>query len=295
MPVVTLSEAAAALGFRSRSTLYRLRDAGQLERYLRPPAGKGGAQRLELEPPGLPSLAVHVARCIRPQANNGERTRSPRPDRRWDAVAVALGEALEGCGGLQLAAAEAETIARMLPLAVGDAFGAAGLERLRVALADAGCWRAGPGTPSNPDADREWWGDDGWGRWEPGEPLEADAFWDHVGAIVAGLMGGPFERLTGDDAAELHLQLQQAIGAVEAGARFDPVRWASASLRTLLEDPDAEAGRCPHSREELERLAAGGLLPPELQTQADAALERYRASDQQQQQAGEALPVVVST
>lgn len=297
MPVVTLSEAAAALGFRSRSTLYRLRDAGQLERYLRPPAGKGGAQRLELEPPGLPSLAVHVGRLIAPRINTPQRTRSPRPDPRWDRVAAGLSLALTDCGGLQLAAAEAETIARMLPLAVGDAFGADGLERLRVALADTGCcWRAGPGTPDNPDADREWWGDDGWGRWEPGEPLETAAFWDHVGQIVAGMMGGPFEQLSGDDAAELHLQLQEAIGAVEAGARFDPVRWASASLRTLLEDPDAEAGCCPHSRPELERLAAGGLLPPDLQAQAEAALERYRANDQQQQQqqAGEALPVVVS-
>ena len=50
MAIVSFSEAAAALGFKSRSTLYRLRDQGDLAAYLRPPASTGGAQRLELEP-----------------------------------------------------------------------------------------------------------------------------------------------------------------------------------------------------------------------------------------------------
>jgi len=49
MPAVSLSEAALALGFKSRSTLFRLRDAGELADYLRPPAGTGGAQRLEMD------------------------------------------------------------------------------------------------------------------------------------------------------------------------------------------------------------------------------------------------------
>ena len=41
----------------------------------------------------------------------------------------------------------------------------------------------------------------------------------------------------------------------------------------------------------LQRLAAGGLLPPDLQAQAEAALERYRVHDLQSR---EALPVVLT-
>ena len=77
MPIVTFSDAAAALGFRSRSALYRLRDQGQLADYLRPAASAGGAQRLELEPPGLPSLREHVRQLIRPQINNVGRSVHP--------------------------------------------------------------------------------------------------------------------------------------------------------------------------------------------------------------------------
>jgi hypothetical protein len=50
---------------------------------------------------------------------------------------------------------------------------------------------------------------------------------------------------------------------------------------------------CPHSRPELERLAAEGLLLPELQARVDAVLQRYRENDQQPPQAAP-LPVVVS-
>ena len=293
MPAVTLSEAAQALGFKSRSTLYRLRDAGDLADYLRPPSSPGGAALLELTPPGRPPLAEHVNRCIRPQSTNhfGERYRRPRTDPRWGTVAGVLSEALADRGGLALCDAEAQAIAAALPQAMGEAFGAQGLELLRVALADQGCWRAGPRSPLNPEGDREWWGDDGWGRWEPGEPLETDPFWENVGAIVAGMMGGRFEPLSGGEAAELHMQLQDAIGAVEAGARWDAHNWATASARTLLEDSDVSAGLCPDSRPELERLAAGGLLAAEVQALADAALQRYRENDQQ---AAQALPVVVS-
>lgn len=294
MPAVTFSEAARALGFRSRSTLFRLKDSGDLADYLRPPSSPGGAPLLELEPRGLPPLAEHVNRCIRPQANNEARHRHPRPDPRWGLLAGLLSEALADRGGsLSLCDSEAQAIAAALPAAMGEAFGAQGLELLRVSLADAGCWRAGPRSPLNPEGDREWWGDGGWGRWEPGEPLETDPFWEHVGGIVGGMMGGRFEPLSGGEAAELHLQLQEAIGAVEAGARWDAGNWAAASARSLLEDPDCSAGACPHSLPELQRLAAGGLLPPDLQAAADAALQRYRENDQQAPQA-EPLPVVVS-
>ena len=277
-----LSEAAGALGFKSRSTLYRLRDAGDLEQYIRPPSTPGGAQLLELTPRGLPPLAEHITRLIRPQVNNCERYRRPRTDPRWETLAGVLSDALADCGGLTLCAAEAQAIATALPAAMETAFDAQGLECLRVALADAGCWRAGPGTPVRPEANRQWWGDDGWGRWEPDKPLENAAFWDHVGSIVGGLLGGPFDGMTGPGAAELHYQLQEAIEAVEKGARWDANNWADGSARLIFEDLDYRNELCPHSRPELERLAAEGLLSPAVQARADSVLQRYREHDQQQ-------------
>ena len=70
MAAVTFTEAAAALGFKSRSTLYRLRDEDQLRGYLVRPVRPGLAYRLETAPVGLPTLQEHVSRCIRPQATN---------------------------------------------------------------------------------------------------------------------------------------------------------------------------------------------------------------------------------
>lgn len=72
MAVLSFKDAAAALGFRSRSTLYRLRDDGRLAEYLRP-GGRGGALLLESDPPGLPSLKEHVASCLQIRWNNVER------------------------------------------------------------------------------------------------------------------------------------------------------------------------------------------------------------------------------
>jgi hypothetical protein len=293
MPVVTLSEAAKVCGFKSRSTLYRLRDEGRLADYLRPPSSPGGAALLELTPPGRPPLAEHVNRCIRPQSNNHERYRRPRIDPRWGTVAGLLSEALADHGGLSLCDAEAQAIAAALPAAMGEAFGGPGLELLRVGLADAGCWRAGPRTPPNPEGTGVFWSE--YGRWEPGgEPLEDGPYWQNVAAIVVGMMGGdPFEQLGGIRASQLHLELQDGIAAVDAGARWDDRNWAAASARSLLEYPEVIAGECPHSLPELQQLAAGGLLPPDLQALADAALQRYRENDQQAPQAAP-LPVVVS-
>ena len=291
MPVVNFTEAAAACGFKSRSALYRLRDSGELARYLRPAPEPGGRQLLELEPPGLLPLREHVARCVRPQANNETRRQRLRVDHRWEAVAADLGEVLEACGGLQLSAAEAEAIAGALAVAVADAFGLPGLERLRVSLADAGCWLAAPGSPFNAAADREWWSE--WGRWQPdSEPLEDGPFWENVGPIAGAMMGPPFHGMTGPTAAELFHQMRDAIDEVGRGARWDAARWDAGSARLLLlDDDEVAAGTCPHSLPELQRLAAGGLLPPDLQALADAALQRYRENDQQ---AAQALPEVVS-
>ena len=275
MPTASFSEAAKVLGFKSRSTLYRLRDQGDLADYLRPPASPGGAQLLELTPRNLPPLREAVARLIRPQVNNPERHRRPRVDARWGVVAGRLTEALAGCGGLSLCDVEAEAIAAALVPAIGEAFGFDGLELLRLALADRGCWLAGPGTPTNPEAEREWWSE--WGRWEPGEELEDGPFWESVGGIAGGMMGPPFHGMSGGTAAELHHQMRDAIDEVGRGARWDPARWDAASARSLLDDSEVMGGECAASLPELQRLAAGGLLPPDLQALADAALAAYAA------------------
>ena len=89
MPAVTFSEAAAALGHKSRSWLYRARDDGRLSGYLRP-GGKGGAQLLELEPEGLPTLCEWVPQVLRVQANSPAAAASPPPGPA-DPAAVAQG------------------------------------------------------------------------------------------------------------------------------------------------------------------------------------------------------------
>lgn len=271
MPVVSVSEAAAALGFRSRSALYRLKAEGQLSAYLRAPSGASGAERLELEPKGLPPLREHVARLIRPQINNIGRNARPRTDSRWGVVAGVLTEALADCGGLQLTGTEAQAVAAALPDALAEAFGAEGLEQLRCAVAAAGCWRAGPPAP-DVAALAEWWGADGWGRWEPeAEPLEDGPFWEHVGAIVGGMMAGPFAGLTGPNASELFGQLGDAIGAVEAGVRWDQAQWDAATAGLLIADLEADA-EDEGPAAELAQLLEADRLPPEVAEQARDAL-----------------------
>jgi len=64
MAAVTFGDAAAYLGHKSRSTLYRLKRDGFLAGYLRA-GGKGGALLLELEPEGLPNLREHAKGILR--------------------------------------------------------------------------------------------------------------------------------------------------------------------------------------------------------------------------------------
>jgi hypothetical protein len=80
---VTFSEAAKVLGFKSRSTLYRLKDS-ELARYVRPPAHRGGAQMLELAPEGLPTLREWLDAILQQQA----KTAAPLPA---DLPALAFG------------------------------------------------------------------------------------------------------------------------------------------------------------------------------------------------------------
>jgi hypothetical protein len=278
MPVVSFSEAAKALGFKSRSSLYRLRDEGSLSGYLREPESTGGAQRLELEPLGLPSLREHVNRQIRAQANNAERHRRvARLDLRWELVAGALGEALADCGGLQLCAAEAHAIAMALPQALAEGFGGAGLELLRVALVEAGCWWAGP--PAADQATAEHWREVG--RWEPSaEPIDNAELWQHVAPILgANLLG--LEGCSPVQAVSVWSIATEAVRDVLAGARWDQARWDAAEVAMYLEDLTSNPGAADTLAWLADRLKAG-RVPPELQAEVEQALERYRQRDQQE-------------
>jgi len=115
-----------------------------------------------------------------------------------------------------------------------------------------------------------------WGRIAgPDEPPLTDTeYWEHVRAIVEGMLGEPLDMTTAR-MADLAYQLREAEDDVAAGARWCATQWANESARTLLEESDVRDGSCPHSRPELERLTAGGLLTPELQAATDAALAAY--------------------
>jgi hypothetical protein len=79
MPAVTFGDAAAHLGHKSRSTLYRLKRDGFLADYLRP-GGKGGAQLLELMPEGLPTLREHCRGILLARADSPLWRPEPEPE-----------------------------------------------------------------------------------------------------------------------------------------------------------------------------------------------------------------------
>jgi hypothetical protein len=158
-------------------------------------------------------------------------------------------------------------------------------------LGDLLAWGTPPTEPGEPEPDTDPWahipeqlrsaigGPPFWVSWGriagPDEPPLSDAeFWEHVHAIVEGMLGEPLD-MTPTRLADIAYQLNEAQADVSAGARWDATQWACESARTLLEYPDVQDGTCPHSRPELERLAAGGLLTPELQAAANAALAAY--------------------
>jgi hypothetical protein len=122
MPAVTFAEAARRLHFRSRSTLYRLRESHQLDPYL--VEGPNGAQLLELAPTGRPTLEAYLKGIL--DRGRGPRTshraRREETDSRWQQVATLLSEDLAEIGGPTLTAAEAELLAGRLGAATWEAF-----------------------------------------------------------------------------------------------------------------------------------------------------------------------------
>ena len=106
------------------------------------------------------------------------------------------------------------------------------------------------------------------------ESLIDAEYWQNVHAIVEGMLGEPLD-MTPTRLADVAYQLSEAQADVSAGARWDATQWACESARTLLEYPEVMDGSCPHSLPELQQLSAGGLLSPELQAAADAALAAH--------------------
>lgn len=82
--IVSLGDAAAALGYRSRSQIYRLKADGFLDRYLVPGAGPHGADAIDLQPEGAKHLREHVAECVQLRVTNlsqrRRRAAAPAPE-----------------------------------------------------------------------------------------------------------------------------------------------------------------------------------------------------------------------
>jgi hypothetical protein len=216
--LLTFREAAALIGHKSRSTIYRWHRDGWLEHagYLR---GEPGRWRIESEPAGV------------------------RPFKEWAETVI----------GAQGPLRQSETAA---PEPDPDPW-AHLPEQLRAKDGSAPFWSS-YGRIASPDD----------------EPLSDSEFWQHVHAIVGGMLGESLD-IPPTRLGDVAFHLQEAIDDVTAGARWDAAQWANASVQSLLEYPEVQDGTCPHSLPELQRLAAGGLLTVELQAAANAALAAY--------------------
>ena len=72
-PVCTFKEASNLLGYRSRSTLYKLKKDGWLDDYIINFAGK---DHLDLKPKGKQTLAEYINSIIQWRPSNGIRTQT---------------------------------------------------------------------------------------------------------------------------------------------------------------------------------------------------------------------------
>jgi hypothetical protein len=220
--LLTFREAAALIGQRSRSTIYRWAKDGWLEHcgYLR---GEPGRWRIESEPDGV------------------------RPFKEWAETVI----------GSQGPMRQSE-LEPPEPAPEPDPAPWAHLpEQLRAKDGSAPFWSS-YGKIASPDD----------------EPLSDAEFWQHVHAVVGGMLGEPLH-IPPTRLGDVAYFLQESIDDVRAGARWDAAQWANASAQSLLEYPEVQDGSCPHSMPELQRLAACGLLTEELQAAADAALLAY--------------------
>jgi hypothetical protein len=293
MPAVTFTAAAAALGFKYRSTLYRLRDEGRLSDYLRPPASPGQAERLEMAPRGLPTLQERVSQCIRPQQTNGWGKRRPPVDPRWEGVANYLKAEVPG---LEVSAAQAEKVAAALPEglyqgweAVGER-GDGGLEWLRLAMVEAGAWWIGPNShrhPESADRFREHWQQVG--RFEPDSGSITDMFvdsieeYDHPGdselwQTVAKIVESntPLSQtLTGKDAFNLFEEITMALFEIRRGARWEQGNWDRYLVEEVYIEYLDDSSGLPGSEaaKDLAQVTERGLIAPELLDKVQTALK----------------------
>lgn len=274
MPAVTFSKAAKLLGFKSRSTLYRLHREGRLANYVLPPESTGGAERLELAPSGIPPLREHVARCVRPQLNNGERRNGNHASEGWDAVAVSLAREVEGLP--LLTGGQLEAVALRLPAAIREALGPDGLEAMRTALVAAGCWWAGMAWPHDQATSRRWWGLVG--RWAPTvedpcrETPPAEA-WELVAGHLSAMCDLP--PMTPVQAEEIHDEIHEALADFRIGARWDQAQYDRFLAGELYQD-EVE-GDQPISdgqtKKALREVLYRGLIDTEILDKIRSALE----------------------
>lgn len=197
MAAVTFGDAAAHLGHKSRGTLYRLKRDGWLADYLRP-GGKGGAELLELEPEGLPTLREFAKGLLRARSDSPlwAADRGARPDpalQRWRLVAAEL-EAAALRPVPQLADGSRQFWAQYGRIAGPDdpPLSADEAEEHAALMAWHLTERPIPQRPA-PDCFRSW-------MWE------------------------------------VEHQAAESRQSVEAGARWDQARWDAANVRCLLED-----------------------------------------------------------
>lgn len=298
MPAVTFTAAAAALGFKSRSTLYRLRDEGRLSDYLRPPASPGQAERLETAPRGLPTLRERVCQCVRPQQTNGWGKRRPPVDPRWEKVAACLAAEVPG---LELTPEQAGKVAAGLPEALYEGWeavgerGDGGLEWLRLAMVQAGAWHLGPSSPRHPiapDRFREHWQQVG--RFEPDPNSITDMFvdsieecdhpgdselWQTVAKIVESNTPQP-QPLTGKDAFNLFEEITMALFEIRRGARWEQGNWDRFLVEEVyaddiecLLDPNEQSTLDGESHKELSGVLERNLIPPGMAERVRLALK----------------------
>jgi len=263
MPV-TFTDAAAALGYKSRSVLYRLRREGQLDAYLRP-SGPTGRQLIEMQPEGLPDLREHVNRLVRLKGNSPAERLQPRPDPSWAVVAATLSDEL---GSLTLCAGEAQVIAGAIVEALLDGWGLEGVAWL-AGEADRMVETLTPPSECVKPKDGEEAFRAQYGRLAGPDdpPLTDDEAEDHAALMVDALQGTTPARMRRFGLWDLERMIRDCRRDVRDGARFDQDQWDRGTVVTAIGDdlPD-----------ELHELLAAGRVPADLLEQVKGLVSEGR-------------------